>query len=167
MEYLSKKNILIALVVVLIAIVYYRSSVVENFAPDGSDVKELENIDDFKVDLMKCSPQCCSDQWPTGITQKDGSADGLVANSFRCSNGVTSGCPCMKKDQFAFLSHRGGNIPLAYEGDELPAGYIIQPENKKLMDKETGTAVAYSSYDGQLYGLPNQGAIFDASMHLK
>jgi hypothetical protein len=171
MEFLQEnKNIVIVLVIALFAL-YLISNMtcrIEQFGKLTGVVQSTnDSIDNYKVDMMKCSPQCCSDQWPTGIeSDADAKEPGMVANSFRCSNGVVSGCPCMNKEQSNFLSHRGDNFPLGVD-DVIPDSYMIYPENKKLYENKTGPVIGYVATQGQLYGLPNHGGIFNASSLLK
>jgi len=73
-----------------------------------------ENIKDIKkIDLNKCSKDCCNIQWldnPELIGTDNGKLNNdYVSSNLSCNFGENSGCVCLKKDDFNYLSNRGQN----------------------------------------------------------
>jgi hypothetical protein len=71
---------------------------------------EPTNNNIVKIDENKCSKECCKHtQWPVphDVTPKAGSE--FIGNNMSCNWGEGSGCVCLKKDDFKFLSVRGTN----------------------------------------------------------
>jgi len=89
---------------------------------DKNDLREnLENILNksiFPIDTNKCSRSCCkSSGWPLPeeLLENDIKPEELatyVPNNFSCMNGPTnrSGCLCLTKTEFNYLSNKAGNL---------------------------------------------------------
>lgn len=71
----------------------------------------FESINEYTLVGNKCSPDCCSPQWPVPFkTQKLPSDKDYVLNNYYCNDGThNSGCLCMKEDQAQYLRSRGQN----------------------------------------------------------
>jgi hypothetical protein len=84
---------------------------------DSTNTKEkLTNIDTItKIDKNICSKQCCKHaQWPVPHDMKSNDIpeeqlSNYVGTNFSCNFGEGSGCLCVTKDEFNYLSGRGGN----------------------------------------------------------
>lgn len=151
--------ILLLVVIIYLIYSYYKRKSVENFE---TEVPNKDENDEFRVDMMKCSPDCCAYKWPKDENPRNGHVgDGLVANSYRCSNGVKSGCPCMSKKQATFLSNRGGNIPDDPNNNYIPESYYLYPKDENLFYDKKGPNTSFLVNDAQLYSLPNHGAIYE------
>lgn len=114
------KNNQILSVVVLGAIIFFvfilpmiekRYSEEENRMTEG-----LTNIgDENKIDTNLCSRQCCKHtQWPVdhNLHEKNIPEEQLknyVPTNFSCNFGSGSGCLCVSKEQYNYLSNRGTN----------------------------------------------------------
>ena len=85
---------------------------------DLNDIKEKfanESDDIRKLDKNICSKQCCNhSQWPvpddakTGPIPKEKLAE-YIGSNLSCNFGEGSGCLCVTKDDFNYLTNRGGN----------------------------------------------------------
>ncbi|AYV84748.1 MAG: hypothetical protein Hyperionvirus37_1 [Hyperionvirus sp.] len=71
----------------------------------------FQTVKDYTLVGDKCSPSCCSPQWPVPFkTEKLSHSEDYVLNNYYCNDGThNSGCLCMKKDQLGFLESRGLN----------------------------------------------------------
>ena len=66
----------------------------------------------IKIDENRCSRECCKhSQWPIAhdLVPKVGSE--YVGSNMSCNWGQGSGCVCLKKNDFDYLSTRGNNTP--------------------------------------------------------
>lgn len=69
-----------------------------------------------KIDLNRCSRQCClHTQWPVPFDLKDKDMPdeelkNYVSTNFSCNGGEKSGCVCVSKNDFDYLSNRGTNV---------------------------------------------------------
>lgn len=78
--------------------------------------EKLENNTDIsKLDKNKCSKQCCKHtQWPTSIGKIEGNINdeelkNYIGTNLSCNFGDGSGCLCVSKEEFNYLTNRGGN----------------------------------------------------------
>jgi hypothetical protein len=163
----NKETSMIILIILIGLIFVLCQSKIPNVEKFGLNEQKI-NLNEYKVDMAKCSPDCCTSQWPVPFYKhglKDNSE--FVGNSYRCSNGVTSGCPCLTRKQVDFIASRGGNYPIGYEPDEqnsIPEEYIIKPENHKHpFYNGPGPLTGYVVNDGNMYALPNNGLIVDTN----
>lgn len=88
---------------------------------DDYYVPQSDDIKDLTIDTLKCSPECCADEW-------SGSLDGLtsseiqlamatrsvggpyVSSGYTCANGEGGvGCPCITPKAYLNLANRGQN----------------------------------------------------------
>ncbi|AYV80827.1 MAG: hypothetical protein Harvfovirus7_24 [Harvfovirus sp.] len=71
----------------------------------------FEDISDYTLTNNKCSPACCSPQWPVPFkTTKLPPNSDYVLNNYYCNDGThNSGCLCMKRNQETYLQARGLN----------------------------------------------------------
>jgi hypothetical protein len=66
-----------------------------------------------KLDTNVCSKQCCKHtQWPPSIGEIEGDIkkedlDKYIGSNLSCNFGTGSGCLCITKDDFNYLSNRG------------------------------------------------------------
>ena len=116
---LNNKMIVFVLIVGITMFVISNTCSYENF------LEKLTNVDNQpkprypdpapKIDLNKCSRQCCSQtQWPlpqelqvNDMTPEEASK--YMPNNFSCNFGESSGCLCLTKDNYNYLSSRGNN----------------------------------------------------------
>jgi len=83
--------------------------------------EHLENVSGSrKIDLNKCSPQCCKfTQWPLPkelepkgpLTEEE--LKNVIGSNFSCGNGDGSSCVCFTNDDFNYLKAHGGNKCMA------------------------------------------------------
>lgn len=118
---------LIVVIVVIILISHCISKRKEGFDL-FSNQKKLEqqflpnsqNVSEYVVDTMVCSPDCCGQQFPSidGMTLDEynkcvndrGIKTDYVRSNYTCANGVNGvGCPCIKSNAMKFLINRGNN----------------------------------------------------------
>lgn len=79
--------------------------------------ENLENVSGtHKIDLNKCSPQCCKfTQWklPKELEPKgpltEAELENVIGSNFSCGNGDGSSCVCFTTDDFNYLKAHGGN----------------------------------------------------------
>lgn len=78
--------------------------------------EDLTNTELLKVSEQECSPQCCNfTQWtplnPELQTFAYDPNSPYVPTNFFCGrgNGKGSGCPCIKKKDYDYLTNKGGN----------------------------------------------------------
>ncbi len=141
--------IIVVLIIVIFLLTRNKKELVENFRDEN-----------YKVDLMKCSQDCCGSSWYTAdqIEKNKNKKTKVVSSNLRCSNGVSSGCPCMNKQQYNYLANRGGNFPFGYD-DSIHDSYYVYPENEHILDEtEKETRVVEHS---DIYSLPNHGAMYN------
>ena len=125
MESINTQDI-VFLVVLLIGILLFYTMVYPTIEKKDLETKEnfVQSLNNnYKVDLIKCSKDCCGEQWPVSFDLKkdpsihagNGTKPGeYIPNNFTCSGGVGVedlgvGCPCWNKDQRDFLASRGNN----------------------------------------------------------
>ena len=86
------------------------------------DNKEIEivknsenNRDKTKIYENSCSRECCKfSQWPLPpeLTEKkllNESTDDYIGSNMSCNGGDKGGCLCFSKDNYNYISQRGGN----------------------------------------------------------
>ncbi len=79
---------------------------------DTGDLLDGGNLEGVALHTLKCSPACCASQWPlpaelrskTNTCNRD-----LVRSNYTCGNGSNSGCICLPRKNFNYLSRRGNN----------------------------------------------------------
>jgi hypothetical protein len=76
--------------------------------------ENINNINNNKVDLKKCSKNCCNIQWLEN-TELIGDNNGILdqnylPSNFSCNFGDNSGCVCLTKNDFNNLSDHYNNI---------------------------------------------------------
>jgi hypothetical protein len=84
---------------------------------EAKKLKEgLDNIPEIKkLDKNRCSKQCCKHvQWPVPHDAKtkeipDKELENYIGTNLSCNFGEGSGCLCVTKDDFNYLSNRGSN----------------------------------------------------------
>lgn len=125
MESINSQDI-IFLVVLFIGILLFYMLIYPSIEKKDLETKEqfVQSLNNnYKVDLIKCSKDCCGEQWPVSfdtnhdpnIRPGNGTKPGeYIPNNFNCSGGVGVedlgvGCPCWNKDQRDFLANRGNN----------------------------------------------------------
>lgn len=98
-----------------------------NYLPFNNPASNSELPDNMKIDLQKCSMNCCSlNQWTPfmdpnygpvtqelnydyGIWARDLPTD-VVPNNYSCDNGDKGrGCVCLSKNLMNIYANRGGN----------------------------------------------------------
>lgn len=82
--------------------------------------KNINNDEDnegiIKLDKNMCSKQCCKHTtWPSSVGDIEGDIkkedlDKYIGSNLSCNFGNGSGCLCITKDDFNYLSNRGQNI---------------------------------------------------------
>lgn len=87
-------------------------------------IEKLENVDDSNnlydyklldseiptIDTNKCGPECCKQtQWPVPFELGPKADSEYVGSNMSCNYGSGSGCVCLKKNDFDYLSSRGNN----------------------------------------------------------
>ena len=87
------------------------------YTKETDKLKEgLANLPDIvKIDQNLCSKQCCNfSQWPVPgdlvektIPEKE--LANYVGSNMSCNFGKNSGCVCVSKSDFNYLSNRGSN----------------------------------------------------------
>jgi hypothetical protein len=125
-KFLKSDNCKILLFSIIIAIGFFfiLMPMIENcYTKDNNNIKEkLENINSevpTKIDTNKCSKSCClTTQWPlpkellSNDIQPEELKNYIPTNMF-CNLGNGSGCACVTKSDFNYLTSRGGNAPHA------------------------------------------------------
>lgn len=127
--------LLVILIVVLIYLIFFRPSGIENFDqsnwnPNTKDAQQelsqfykrpLAGVENYLVDTMTCSKNCCSDMWldqfdglnPDQLRQRirDETMDDkskYVRTNYTCADGPNGvGCPCIDNKSVSFLANRG------------------------------------------------------------
>ncbi len=142
-------------IIIIVAILFFFYFIVPSV--NIPRLEKFDNVKDpnYKIDVMKCSANCCGYNQQLGIANK--LSGDYVASNLHCSNGVQSGCPCLTKQQHNFLSSRGENA-VVYD-KEIPETYILKGTGKE--EKSSDYAVEFQVEDGQLYPLPNHGAMYN------
>lgn len=122
---------------------------------------------DFFVDQMQCSPECCGLSWPVpfdGLNEQQIRAvmiknseamdapGPFVRNNFTCGSvpgAVVSGCPCMTPQAANFLASRGGNGSIRNAVDA--SFYLKGPEVVEIENTPTvviGDGLDYLDVEG-------------------
>ena len=87
----------------------------EPFVKDFQDYEKIINTspinsyNDNKIDQNECSFDCCKhiQYLPDELKKnKESKYNNFIPSNLSCYGG----CACIKKDNFEYLSHRGGNI---------------------------------------------------------
>lgn len=122
---ISKEDIVFTVIFAIVVILFFKYGIpmIEKKYTENYEgfVQNLNNNN--KIDLVKCSKDCCGEQWPVSFDLKrdpniragNGTKPGeYIPNNFTCSGGVGVedlgvGCPCINKEQRDFLASRGNN----------------------------------------------------------
>lgn len=139
----DNRTLMIVLVIGILALVFVWYSNRQN-KEMFSDSNELESyytggttkgVEDYLVDNLTCSPDCCGGQYPApydGLSAQElehnislqGVETPFVRTNMTCANGIGGvGCPCIKKNVYKYLVNRGEN---ALTGQES-CGRGIEP----------------------------------------
>lgn len=132
------------------------SNQLDTFYDGGSTA----GIEDFLVDTMTCSKDCCGDQFPApydGLTAPElehnlalqGKQTPFVRTNMMCSGGINEGvgCPCVKKNAYKFLVNRGDN---ALTGQESCGRDFIEP-TLLIRDIPSNSAIGNFAGSGSLF----------------
>lgn len=70
-----------------------------------------DNMGDIvKIDENRCSRYCCKHtQWPVPHELTNKATEEYIGTNLSCNFGANSGCVCVTKDNFNYLSSRGNN----------------------------------------------------------
>jgi hypothetical protein len=104
------------LVIIFICTVIFFVFVLPNINCD-EDKEPLTNTtktEQFKLSEKRCSPSCCNyTQWkpldPALEMYAYDPESPYVPSNYTCSQGASSGCPCLKKKDYKYLTNKGGN----------------------------------------------------------
>jgi hypothetical protein len=115
-----KNNEMIVFILIVFVIVF----IISNTCSFENFLEKLTNVDNQpkprypdpapKIDLNKCSRQCCAQtqylpqQLQVYDMTKEEAAN-YIPNNLSCNFGNGSGCLCMTKNNFNYLSSRGNN----------------------------------------------------------
>ena len=114
----SDNNILVLVILGAIIFFVFIMPMLDNKNSDETNkLKEhLNNIEPItKLDKNMCSRQCCKfSQWPVPsdlneTTIPEDKLKDFIGSNMSCNFGNGSGCLCVSKDDFNYLSNRGGN----------------------------------------------------------
>ena len=103
----------ILILVVVIAVVFFVLVM-----PSIDSTKIKENLADIaakynpmvKIDKNLCSRDCCKHvQWPVAHDKKSIDTKDYIGSNMSCNFGSGSGCVCVTKNDFDYLSTRGNN----------------------------------------------------------
>ena len=87
------------------------------FLPYCDEKKKMEtliNTEPLKLYDKQCHPKCCNyNVWPAldpdlNMYNYDPKSP-YVSSNFSCSQGPSSGCPCLTKEDYNYLTLKGGN----------------------------------------------------------
>ena len=98
------------LLLILILVVYYMYNIPNINQEQKEKFIELENHK--KVDMSKCSLDCCGNQWPISFDldrEKRINAYNTIGSNLTCSGINGAGCVCLQKASFDNLRDRGNN----------------------------------------------------------
>lgn len=119
-RFFKNNNNVVMLFVLLGAVVFFlfiMPLVDKEFNVEAETIKEkLENVElNVKLDKNMCSRQCCKfTQWPIphDLNEKiisEEQLDKYIGTNFSCNFGHGSGCLCVSRDDFDYLTNRGQN----------------------------------------------------------
>ena len=99
-------NIYILLLLIICIIIFLCNRTQENL-----ENEELPNTDDIiKLDLNKCSKDCCGfNQYKSLLNPNNNknASEKYTSTNLTCNGNDGTGCLCVTKDQFNYLSNRG------------------------------------------------------------
>ena len=115
---LNNNHTLVLIILGIIIFFVFILPIIDNKNKQSIDkIKEsLSNTSEqLKLDKNMCSKQCCKHvQWPVPhdattkeISDKD--MEKYIGTNLTCNLGSGSGCLCVTKDDFNYLSNRGSN----------------------------------------------------------
>jgi hypothetical protein len=114
----------VPLFIIFVYIIYVCIDIYNKYNYDPNKLENLENIskyekvctnnDFIKIDKNKCSRKCCGlNQYQTEFLKEidDNSEERkkYVGSNISCNFGDSSGCLCIPKEDYAYLSNRGIN----------------------------------------------------------
>jgi hypothetical protein len=107
----NRLTTLMWLLVIVAVYYYFYGSPFEGFTAVGNAPLDHAPITDAnKVDMAMCSPKCCLQPYPTGITLNDTRELGNhVPTPYRCTGEGGPGCVCLSAEQRDFVGGRAGN----------------------------------------------------------
>lgn len=82
-------------------------------APIYNKIDEIDKNKIHEIDKNPCSKQCCKfTQWPVPFNTKnpivsDDTLNKFIPSNFSCNFGEGSGCVCITKDDYNYLSQHG------------------------------------------------------------
>jgi hypothetical protein len=117
MEYQFKTNNNIMFIVILGAIIFFVFIMPMLYDTDKENkiIEENDNIQSVKIYDNICSRECCKfSQWapPPELTEKkilNEISDNYIGSNMSCNGGDKGGCLCISKEDYNYLSNRGGN----------------------------------------------------------
>ena len=106
----------IFIIIILIIILFYCVGMPYLNACYNKSINKLEGLESInnkefesnKIDLNKCSNDCCNfTQWPIPHIKKIHNS--FLPTNYSCNFGNGSGCLCVTKKNMDYLTHRGYN----------------------------------------------------------
>lgn len=148
-------------ILVLIFVYYSRTREMEMFSNDLETFYEDNSnrgIDEYKIDLLPCSPACCggNDIPYDGLTSGElmhnlslqGEETKYIRTNMTCGNGPNTGvgCPCVLRKNYEFLVNHGENSLTKKEScsrtDVEPTLYLRNPPSNAAIGSYAGSGPA-------------------------